>query len=287
MGTTKRGVLSSVRAHYVSLSPSEKIIADYVIENSDDMVNMSMMDIANEVGLSDATVLRFVRSIGFQGFSDFKIALAADRIQPTEAIFEELDANDDIRTVTTKVFQSGKQLLQDTLEHLDMEAMEKTIELIQKAKRIYLFATGTSAGLADWFYTRLIRLNYNVVMNNDAHLQIIQSNLMGEDDLIIIVSRSGTADNLIRSERMALKNGAKVISITCNAKSHVASEATVSLTGVAKELRRDISGSPIAMLAIIDALFANLEMLDLEKTAKYQRKIWAALRSTRNSLKFP
>lgn len=278
-------VMSSIRANYSSLSLSEKIIADYVIESSDDMVNMSMMEIAKAVGLSDATVLRFVRSIGFQGFSEFKIALAADLIRPTEAIFEELDEQDNIRTVTNKVFQAGVQLLQDTLNHLDMEAMEDAISLIQKAKRIFLFASGTSAGLADWFFTRLIRLNYNVVMNNDSHLQIIQSNLMDESDLVIIISRSGTADNLIRSGRLAVKNGAKVISITCNGKSPVASGATISLTGVAKELRRDISGSPITMLAIIDALFVNLEMLDLEKTAYYQRKIWSALRSTRNSIK--
>jgi len=285
MNKSTCSALSSIRANYISLSHSEKIIADYVIENSDDMVNMSMMEIANAVGLSDATVLRFVRSIGFQGFSDFKIALAADLMRPTEAIFEELDDQDSTQTVTAKVFQAGVQLLQDTLEHLDMQAMDDAIKLIQQAKRIFLFASGTSAWLADWFLTRLIRLNYNVIMNNDSHLQIIQSNLMDENDLIIMISRSGTADNLIRSGRLAAKNGAKIISITCNAKSPVASSATVSLTGVAKELRRDISGSPITMLAIVDALFANLEMLDLEKTAYYQRKIWAALRSTRNTIK--
>lgn len=285
MSKSQCSVLSSIRANYISLSQSEKIIADYVIENSDDMVNMSMMDIANVVGLSDATVLRFVRSIGFRGFSDFKIALAADLIRPTEAIFEELDEEDDTKTVTTKVFQAGMQLLQDTLEHLDMHAMGVALELIQSAKRIFLYSSGTSGGIADWFLTRLIRLNYNVVMNNDSHLQIIQSSLMNEEDLVIMISRSGTADNLIRAERQAIKNGAKVISITCNAKSILASGATVSLTGVAKELRRDISGSPISMLAIVDALFANLEMLDLEKTANYQRKIWSALRSTRTSIK--
>lgn len=285
MNKSTCSALSSIRANYISLSHSEKMIADYVIENSDDMVNMSMMEIANAVGLSDATVLRFVRSIGFQGFSDFKIALAADLMRPTEAIFEELDDQDSTQTVTTKVFQAGVQLLQDTLEHLDMQAMDNAIQLIHQAKRIFLFASGTSAWLADWFLTRLIRLNYNVIMNNDSHLQIIQSNLMDENDLIIMISRSGTADNLIRSGRLAAKNGAKIISITCNAKSPVASGATVSLTGVAKELRRDISGSPITMLAIVDALFANLEMLDLEKTAYYQRKIWAALRSTRSTIK--
>lgn len=285
MSKSQSSVLSSIRAHYISLSQSEKIIADYVIENSDDMVNMSMMDIANVVGLSDATVLRFVRSIGFRGFSDFKIALAADMIRPTEAIFEELDEKDDSRTVTTKVFQAGMQLLQDTLEHLDMDAMDRALALIQSAKRIFLYSSGTSGGIADWFLTRLIRLNYNVVMNNDSHLQIIQSSLMEAGDLVIMISRSGTADNLIRAERQAIKNGAKVISITCNAKSILAGGATVSLTGVAKELRRDISGSPISMLAIVDALFANLEMLDLDKTANYQRKIWSALRNTRVSIK--
>lgn len=285
MNTSQSSVLSSIRAHYISLSQSEKIIADYVVDNSDDMVNMSMMDIANAVGLSDATVLRFVRSIGFRGFSDFKIALAADRIRPTEAIFEELDEKDDSHTVTTKVFQAGIQLLQDTLDHLDMDAMDRALELIQKARRIYIYSSGTSAGIADWFLTRLIRLNYNVVMNNDSHLQIIQSSLMEEGDLVITISRSGTANNLIRAERQAIKNGAKVISITCNAKSILATGATVSLTAVAKELRRDISGSPISLLAIVDALFANLEMLDLEKTANYQRKIWSALRSTRLSIK--
>ena len=277
--------LSSIRAHYMALSQSEKIIADYVTENSDDMVNMSMMELANNVGLSDATVLRFVRSVGFKGYSDFKIALAADLRRPTEVIFEEIDAQDDVSTIAGKVLHAEMQLLQDTLEHLDISALKRAIDLICGAKRVFLFGSGTSAGLADSFYTRLIRLNYNVVMNTDAHLQIMQSNLMGKGDLIIIVSRSGTADNLIRSERLAIKNGADVICITCNAKSPVGSGATVTLAGVAREFQRDISGSPSSMLGIIDVLFTNLQMLDLEKTATYERKIWAALRSTRNSLK--
>ena len=285
MNTNSSSALSSIRAHYMALSQSEKIIADYVTENSDDMVNMSMMELANNVGLSDTTVMRFVRSVGYKGYSDFKIALAADLRRPTEVIFEELDVNDDAATIAAKVLRSEMQLLQDTLEHLDMDAMKKAISLICSAKRVFLFSSRTSSGIADSFYTRLIRLNYNVVINTDAHLQIMQANLMGKGDLIIIVSRSGTADNLIRSERFAIKNGADVICITCNAKSPVGSSATVTLAGVAREFKRDISGSPVSMLGIVDVLFTNLQMLDLEKTANYERKIWAALRSTGNSNK--
>ena len=149
MNNSSSSALSSIRAHYMALSQSEKIIADYVTENSDDMVNMSMMELANIVGLSDATVLRFVRSVGFKGYSDFKIALAADLRRPTEVIFEELDAQDDAATIATKVLRSEMQLLQDTLEHLDMEALKKAIDLICSARRLFLFGSGTSAGLAD------------------------------------------------------------------------------------------------------------------------------------------
>jgi len=270
-------VASHIRAHGDSLSNTERRVADYILDNQQHVINMSMMEIANDVGVSDASVLRFVRSIGFKGFNDFKIALATSLYNPREAIFEKVDPVDDVETIARKVINSNIQLLKDTLAFSDFDQIEKSINEIKQAQRIYIFAVGTSSPMAARLYDRLFRLGYPATAITDTYHQLMQAAIIAKGDLIIAVSQSGTPETLFQALLVAKEKGAKLIAITCNEASKIAKLAEVNISGVTEEVWSDISGSLVPIAALIDILYTCLEINDIEKASLNQHEMRSAL----------
>lgn len=275
--TINHTVMSTIRGNYMKLSMSEKLVADYVILNADNVVNFSIIELADNTNVSHATVLRFVRNIGYEGFNEFKLALAVELSQPTEAVFEAVSPTDTTSTIIEKVFQLNIQQLEDTLNIVNSEAIEKALLWIKQAKKIYIYAVGTSAPLADYLYERLFRLQFNAVSITDAYLQIIQSSIIKEEELLIVISRTGTPQTLVNAINNAKANGAKSISISCKGNSKVASVADLEISGSVTEIFRDISGSPVTLTTYIDVIHTCLMATDIDKTTKCQKKIWQAL----------
>ena len=273
-----KGVLTRIRANYHNLSKAEKDVSSYVSANPEKVIHMSLIELAQKVGVSDATALRFSRSIGFTGYNDMKMALIADLAAPVEAIFEEINDDDDIPTITRKVFNKNVQLLLDTVETLEMEKIIQAIDTILSERRIYIFAVGTSAALADIFHSRLFRLGLNTVAITDAYLQIMQVSILSKQDALIAISRSGAPPTLCESVKIARNNGAKTIAITCDAHSPVASAAEISITAVAHEIRSEAVASPVTLLSVIDAIYVALVMQNKINTVDNQRKIWEAMK---------
>ena len=272
-----KGVMARIRANLSNLSNSEREVSDFVSANPEKVIQMSLSDLANAAGVSDATALRFSRSIGFSGFNEMKMALVADLAVPADAIFEEILETDSIGTIARKVVQSNIQLLQDTANILDYEDFGKIIKLICAAKCIYVYSVGTSSPLAEVLYNRLFRLGYRSSPITDAYLQIMQVALLTKDDVLITISRSGAPSTLVKAVNIARSNGAKTIAITCDAHSPIAKAAEHCLTAVSREIRTEVVESPVTLITVIDAIYIALMMQDRSKTVNYQRKIWEAM----------
>lgn len=269
--------MSRIRANFHTLSNSERHVAEFVLSHPEESFHMSLIEIAEASKVSDATVVRFFRSIGFSRLSELKISLAADSTKPSEAIFEEINDGDDISTIIRKIFLSNMQLLQDTLNTLQADVISQALELINSAQNIYIFAVATSAPLANILNNRIFRLGYRVNTITDAYLQLMQSAIMTKADLGIIISRSGAPITLVDVIKQARNNGAKTIAITCDSSSDIARKADISITGVSREIRSDIFETPVVLVTILDILYTGLEMYDKTKSSQNQNKIWNAL----------
>ncbi|HUS84510.1 MAG TPA: MurR/RpiR family transcriptional regulator, partial [Anaerolineales bacterium] len=112
-------VLSIIRGFYSSLSISEKKVADYILANLPDTIRMTLADVGHESGVSDATVLRFCRSIGYKRWLEFKVDLIRTLPGSPEQILDDVDSNDSPGMIAKKVFNSSIQALTDTLTVLD------------------------------------------------------------------------------------------------------------------------------------------------------------------------
>ncbi|WP_368986246.1 MurR/RpiR family transcriptional regulator [Caldifermentibacillus hisashii] len=278
-----KNCLGQIRSHYARLSEKEKKIADYILNNPENIIHNTINDVAEDLNVADATVFRFCKRIGFKGFQAMKITLAAEIIEPIQQIHEEISESDDERTVMEKVFQSNIHTLKSTLNLIDETAIEQAVDLLLKADRVDFYGTGGSAVIAMDAYHKFIRTGIKVFTFMDSHFQIMSASQLTKHDVAVVISHSGTNKDTMNILKTAKKNGAKIIGITGYPKSPLAKNSDVVLYTSAEETeyRSEALSSRIAQLSLIDALYVNVMKLNKEKAKKSLDKIREAIVVTR------
>lgn len=271
------GVLSLIRGYYPSLSQSEAKVADFILGNYQAAVRMTLADVAQETGVSDATVLRFCRSLGYTRWMEFKIDLT--RINPDlpEQILDKVESSDSPGMIARKAFNSSIQALHDTLAVLGNEQFERALRMIDRAEKILIAAVGTSGPMAIEFHNRLLRLGLNCHAQTDSYIQVMECTLLGPEDLLIVISQTGDSTDPIRTAALAKSNGCPVMAITGDAASKLAKYADLVLLSVSHETRLETIASRIAQYAIIHALYLGLAMQDVASTIEKEKMIWDAM----------
>jgi len=259
-----------------SLSPSEKRIGEYIIKNQENIPLMTLSDVAANSGVSDATAVRFFKSLGYNRWLDFKIALALT-INSTQVLHKELSDSDNVETIARKVIQGSIVALEETAAVLDGEKMKNAVDLLESADKILIIGAGTSGPNAHELFNRLFRLGMNVSVETDAHLQIMQCALLTPKDVVVAISNTGESSNTINTVTIARKRGAPVISITSNRLSELAKHSNVVLLAISHELLQETIASRIAQHAITHSLYISLAMRCSEKCIENEKAIWDAL----------
>ncbi|MFW6093519.1 MAG: MurR/RpiR family transcriptional regulator [Pseudomonadota bacterium] len=262
------GPITSVRARIESLQPSlaptSRRIADYILGFPDDVVHMSVTEVAERANASEGAVIKLCKQVGATGFQQLKISLAQDLVQPTEFIHEDLQRGDDTATVVQKIFHSGINALTDTLGVLDPAAMAQGVEMLRAAERIELYGVGSAAPIAEDACYRLLRIGLNAKVVIDSHVQAISASQSGPGVAVLTVSHSGSTRETVTAMRLAKEAGAQTICITNLGKSPIQAYSDVILATNAREtkFRTEAMTSRIAQLCIVDALIACLALAD-------------------------
>jgi DNA-binding MurR/RpiR family transcriptional regulator len=275
--STSSEVLSKIRGFYTSLSSSEKKVADFILENYQETIRMTLADVAQACGVSDATVLRFCRSIGYTRWIEFKIELTQTIPNLPTQILDEVEEGDSPGQIIRKVFNNAIQALTDTMAVINENNYTKALELIKNADRILLVGVGTSGPMANEMHNRFLRLGLNCHVQTDSYIQVMESALLSENDLVIVISQTGDSVDPLRTTALAKSNGCAVIAVTGNTASKLTDYADVVLLSVSHETRAETIASRIAQYAIIHALYVGLAMQDVSSTVKKEKLIWEAL----------
>jgi RpiR family transcriptional regulator, carbohydrate utilization regulator len=266
-----------IRSMLPALSPSERKVGEYVLEHSEKVVRLTLAEIAKQAGVSDATAVRFCRSLGYDGWVGFKFALVQTLPHTPQLIHNGLSNNDDPGTLARKVLLGSKQALDDTLAILDINAFQKAVSVIAGAKKIMIAGVGTSGPMAHEMYNRLFRLGLNCQVQTDSYLQIMQVALLTPEDVLIVISQTGDSDDPRRTASEAKRSGVPVICITGNILSQLTEFADVVLLSVSQESMPETISSRIAQYGLIHALYICLAMSTMEKTIENEETIWHAL----------
>ena len=238
-----------LRTKLDSLTKSGAIVADYLMQHAEDAQYLSISSLANECGVAEATIFRFCRSLGFQGYNEMKIALAkaTATATPTAA---KLEPGADTQLLITHAYNTAVEALNGTRNMLDAEAIDRAATLLQRARQVYFFGQGGSQVLAGDIWARFSMLSTKFRTAGDSHMQAITASLMGPEDVILFISYSGCTRDMMDTLHLAKENGAKVILVTHYADAPGAVLADVVLLCGAKENPLD-SGSVPAKLAML------------------------------------
>lgn len=275
--------LSLMRAVYPSLSPSERKVVDFVLQNVEDVIRMTLAEVAQRSAVSDATVVRVCRSLGFNSLLELKIALTRSVNDSPRLIHDDVRDGDSSPTIARKVLQTAIQAVQDTLQMLDDIAFEKAVDVLHTADRILIVGVGTSGPLATELYNRLIRMRINCHVHTDIYLQVVEAALLTEQDAVVAISQNGSSLGPVRTATEARRKGAKVISITGNPISDLTALSDVVLLTVSHETTLETIDSRVAQHALIQALYVALAMRMISAANESERLIWEALLRTPTS----
>ena len=250
-------VLLRIKNVYPKLSKAEQRVAKYVLDNPNEVIPLSVAGLAEASGVSDATVIRTCKSLGFASYQDFKVTLAMDIVTPIQAIHEEINPGDDTSTIIDKVFQGNLYALEYTRSTINVEAMEKAATAIKSANRVLVMGLGNSHPIALDLQHKLMRLGISAQAHTDSHLQTIAAVNAKPDDIVFAISHSGSSSDIVDAAKIAKSKGATIISLTNIGSSPLSKVADITLFTASNETKYRIVAlsSRIAQMAIIDSLY--------------------------------
>ncbi len=262
------GLLVRLAALRESLSPVSKRVIDFILAHQDQIVHMSVSEVAAAVGVSIGSVVRVCQQIGMKGFQDLKIALARELVEPMKFIHEDVARTDDTATIIDKVLASDMRALVDTMKVLDPQAMQRAVDYILQAERVEFYGIGSAAPIAVDIYYRMLRIGINCVVSIDSHMQAVSASLTHEKVVVLTISHSGSTRETVDAMRLAKQAGAKTICITNYGKSPIQDYADVVLYTAATEtlFRTEAMTSRIAQLSVADALYICVAMARFEES---------------------
>jgi DNA-binding MurR/RpiR family transcriptional regulator len=263
------GTLIRLRGLYPSLKTALRKVADVILRQPEMAIYASVNEVAAVSTVSEATVMRFCRILGFKGFQDFKIALAREMVIPSPRFYEEVgDEGEDEVAIVRKVFQTNGVALQDTLEILEIEAMKEAAQLLLTARQIMVVGVGGSGPAVTYAGNRFLLLGLKAYMCTDFYLMLMAASLLSQGDVVLAISNLGTTREIVETAGIARDKMARVICITNNSLSPLARMSNPALVTASREvtLPEEAVASLICQIAILDALFALIGPAQGEKS---------------------
>ena len=266
-----------LQQHQGDLTKSGRTVADYLVQHAAEAQYLSISSLAKECCVAEATVFRFCRALGFEGYHEMRIALA--QANATGALVNQHVPEPDADTAT--LCEHASALLMTTINgtqnNLSPEAVDKASELMHKARQVYCLGQGGSMYIANDICARFACISTKFRTAGDSHMQLITASLMTPEDVVLFVSYSGATRDMMDTLRLAKDNGAKVILLTHYDDAPGTALADVVLLCGAKESPLDSGSMPVklAVLFVANVLVLrytldNQELVSLsrERTTK-------------------
>ncbi len=256
----KKNPLLCMREMFESLSSSEKNIAKGLLDDPTLVVQYNIRELAARLYVSPATVVRLSKSLGFNGYREFKQAVVYELARYESNGKENLgdiSKEDSIQEIAEKITHQNMQSLEETLELLDVDIVEQCVEHLCRCRHVLLFGMGASLCVAKDASLKFLRVNKSCFVMDDLHSQYLLAENSTKEDFAIIFSYSGETEEMIECARRLKLNGTPTLGITRYAQSTLATQIDYALYISAKEalFRRGAGSSRIAQLNMVDILY--------------------------------
>ncbi len=252
---TDKPVIEVLAKHFEKLSLAERKVADYVLRNPKEAVNLIVSELAEKSGVSDATVVRMCRHVGYKGFYQFKVVLAKYVGRAEKEIIPQ-----ETPDAFTHILERYAASIIALGEQVDKAMMLNCVNMINACSQVHILAVGNTTPLGLYMGFRLGRLGVRCTYGIAPEYSMNHVNLADENDLIIAISQSGGSKQVIQGIELGKKKGLKVIAITGYKESPVAKLADITI--ISNNRKEAFSYykdyAHLKEIAIIDALLEFL-----------------------------
>lgn len=269
------GSLIKIKEIINNLSPSEKKVAEYILENPYEISNLSIGKLADKSGSSEATIVRLCKLLDFNGYKDFRINIIQDIANmpkyENKDKYTDVEPGDDLKSIIKNISYNNKKSIDNTLEIISYKDLSMAIEAIIKAEKIDFYGVGASNIIALDAMQKFSRINKIATSYSDPHMQVVSAANLKKGDVAIAISYSGETKDTYDSIRIAKESRATTISITKFGQNSISDLCSINLYVSAPEItiRSGAMSSRIAQLNIIDILFAGVASREFCKAKNY------------------
>ncbi len=213
-------MLDRIKACLPSLAPAEQRVGKLVLSDARAFANLPISELADRAHVSKPTVVRFCRSLGYDGLTDFKRKLAGSVSEGVPFIHRSVDTDDKVSDVVVKVIDNTVSAFLKYRNDASTFAIGKAVDALsltcQNGKRIEFIGVGNSGIVAQDAQHKFFRLGVNTIAYSDGHMQVMSASLLVPGDCLVVISNSGRTRDLMDATDIARKNGATVIVITAS-----------------------------------------------------------------------
>ncbi|WP_065333283.1 MurR/RpiR family transcriptional regulator [Tritonibacter mobilis] len=273
-------LISNLRQLNGTFAAREQKVADFVSAHLEEISGMTIAELAGAVGVSTPTVVRFCRSMGCDGFREFKLRLAQNLAVSLQYLApSHRDVAEGGAGAVDQVLGALYATVNVMRQQIVPERMDAAVQALTEAGQIVVAGVGGgSTMVAQEAANRMFRLGIPAVAVSDSYLLQMRAATLGANDVLLLVSTSGAADEIVSAAGIAGGYGATVVAIT-RPGSRLAQEATIAIEADLPE-DPDIlkpTASRYAHLVIVDALAMSVAQARSEATTENLRRIRASL----------
>lgn len=259
------GLIVHISGVLPSLSPAEQRVARLVVADPAEAARRTITDLATAAETSEATVIRFCRSVGMEGYPQLRIRLAAEaarRVEPPDArvMGGDIPPGADMAQIIATIAFNDARAVEETAEQLDPAVCEQVVDAISRAGRVDIYGSGASGFVASDFQQKLHRIGRTAFYFPDVHTALTSVALLGRGDVAVGISHTGTTSDTIEVLEQARSRGATTVVLTNFPRSPITEVADFVLTTAARETtyRSGAMASRLAQLTVVDCLFVGV-----------------------------
>lgn len=204
---------------YEKLTKVEKRIAEYISKNPKKVIMLSALELGKEIGVSDASILRFSKNIGFNKFNDFKnyIAMELSEANLNERIVKNWDNFKSENDIADKIINADLKNIEEFLKEINFNYIEKMVKYIEKSERVYFLGLGPSRAISQFMYWHTRRLGYSSECINEGSLNLYETLMnIKQSELLVVFAFPKFLNDEFNAIKIAKERNAKIILITSN-----------------------------------------------------------------------
>jgi DNA-binding MurR/RpiR family transcriptional regulator len=270
--------IMQIESHMKVFTKTEQRVAKYILNNPDAVIKFNIVELAELSQCSEATIIRFCKSLGYKGFQHFKIVFVKNTSNKNMNVNPEFDVNDSMDAIVNKSFLNLETALTNTKDMLNIAKMEEIVDAILKCKHLVIFGSGGSSIIGLDAQHKFLKIGIEACCYIDADMQLMGASLLNHGDVALGISNSGTNTGTIECLRIAQECKATTIVLTTQGKSPIMKYGDIVLQYNTQEMifKSESGSGRIMQLALIDILINAISL-------KIYNKAYKAIQKTRNA----